>query len=147
MTYTVLLVEDNPADILLMQRVFQAETWRHISLQILKNGNAALAYLQGEGEYGDRDRYPLPTLILLDWNLPGRSGAEILIWLKQQPILKRLPIIILSSSGEKNSVNRAYDLGANSYLVKPTGIAVLTTLLNNLHTYWFKLSEKPTLDE
>jgi CheY-like chemotaxis protein len=147
MTYTVLLVEDNPADILLMQRVFQAETWRHISLQILKNGNAALAYLEGEGEYGDRDRYPLPVLILLDWNLPGRSGAEILIWLKQQPILKRLPIIILSSSGEKNSVNRAYDLGANSYLVKPTGIAMLTALLNNLHTYWFRLSEKPTLDE
>lgn len=147
MTYTVLLVEDNPADILLMQRGFQAETWSHISLQIINSGDAAVAYLRGEGDYGDRSRYPIPSLVLLDWNLPGRSGAEILAWIKQQPGLKRLPVIVLSSSGEKSSVNRAYDLGANSYLVKPGGIVILTELLNSLNAYWLRLNEKPNLDD
>jgi CheY-like chemotaxis protein len=147
MIFTVLLVEDNPADVLLMQRGFQAESWSHISLQILNNGDAAIAYLRGEGDYGDRQRYPIPSLILLDWNLPRRSGAEILLWLKQQPRLRRLPVIILSSSNEKGSVNRAYDLGANSYLIKPSNITRLTELLNSLNSYWLRLSEIPTLDE
>lgn len=140
---TILLVEDNPADILLVQRAFRRDNLSHISLQIVKDGDAAVFYLGGEGEYSDRERYPLPVLILLDLKLPRRSGHEVLEWLRQQPDLKRLPVVILTSSRETIDINQAYDTGVNSYLVKPIGFAALLEMLNTLNLYWLVLNEKP----
>ena len=88
-TQTILLVEDNPVDVLLMQRAFRNETFANTSLQIVRDGDAAVFYLNGDGEYSDRERYPLPAIILLDLKLPRRSGHEVLAWLRQQPELKR----------------------------------------------------------
>ena len=143
MTRTILLVEDNPVDILLMQRAFRNEKLTDISLQIVKDGDAAVFYLNGEGNYGDRDRYPIPEIILLDLKLPRRSGHEVLAWLKQQPKLKRVPVVILTSSGEKIDVNQAYDLGVNSYLVKPVSFTSLAALLSSFGSYWLQQNEQP----
>ncbi|MEG3934748.1 MULTISPECIES: response regulator [unclassified Microcoleus] len=142
-TQTILLVEDNPVDILLMQRAFRNETFANTSLQIVRDGDAAVFYLNGDGEYSDRDRYPLPAIILLDLKLPRRSGHEVLVWLRQQPELKRLPVVMLTSSRQTLDVKRAYDLGVNSYLVKPVGFASLLEMMQSFSEYWLNYSELP----
>ncbi|MBD2431532.1 MULTISPECIES: response regulator [Fischerella] len=145
MTNTILLIEDNPTDILLIQRAFRNEELAHISLQIVKDGDTAVSYLSGAGEYGDRTRYPLPSIILLDLKLPRRSGHEVLAWIKQQPELKLLPVIILTSSRQKVDVNQAYELGVNSYLVKPVKFAALSEMIKSFSDYWLRINEPPEL--
>lgn len=140
---TILLVEDNPVDILLMQRAFRNEAFANTSLQIVRDGDAAVFYLNGDGEYSDRNRYPLPAIILLDLKLPRRSGHEVLVWLKQQPELKRLPVVMLTSSSQTPDVKRAYDLGVNSYLVKPIGFASLVEMMQSFNQYWLNYTELP----
>lgn len=146
-TQTILLVEDNPVDVLLMQRAFRNENFANTSLQIVRDGDAAVFYLNGDGEYSDRDRYPLPAIILLDLKLPRRSGHEVLVWLKQQPELKRLPVVMLTSSRQTLDVKRAYDLGANSYLVKPVGFASLSEMMRSFNEYWLNYTELPEFRE
>lgn len=145
MTRTVLLVEDNPADILLMKRAFRQESLAHIPLQIVQDGDAAVAYLSGQGDYADRNRYPLPVVVLLDLKLPRRSGHEVLAWLKQQPELKRLPVIIFTSSRQSVDVNLAYEIGANSYLVKPVKFMDLIQMMQNFNQYWLEQNEQPDI--
>ena len=117
--HTILLVEDDPNDILLTQRAFRKANLTNASLQVVTDGDTAVAYLSGAGEYADRDRYPLPVVVLLDLKLPRRSGHEILAWLRQQPKLKSLPVVILSSMGEVGEADKAKDLCASAYFVKP----------------------------
>lgn len=143
--HTILLVEDDPNDILLTQRAFRKANLTNASLQIVTDGDTAVAYLSGEGEYADRDRYPVPVVALLDLKLPRRSGHEILAWLRQQPELKRLPVVVLTSSKQNPDINQAYDLGANSYLVKPVGLAALVEIVQSLNLYWLLLNEKPEI--
>lgn len=140
--FPVLLVEDNRDDVLMIQRAFRKANLES-SLHVVADGDAAVLYLSGEEPYNDREQYPLPVLMLLDLKLPRRSGFEVLEWLRQQPLLKRLLVVVLTSSGENIDINRAYDLGANSYLVKPVGFAALLELVKSLNLYWFVLSEKP----
>ncbi len=96
---TILLVEDNPKDVLLIQRAFCKANIAN-PLQVVEDGEAAIRYLLGEEYYSDRTRYPIPILILLDLKLPRKSGAEVLAWLRQQPELKRLSVVVLTSSKE-----------------------------------------------
>jgi CheY-like chemotaxis protein len=142
----VLLVEDDPNDVLLIQRA-----WRKSNiaapLQVVADGEAATHYLSGGGEFADRQRYPLPMLVLLDLKLPRKSGFEVLAWLRQQPILRRLPVVILTSSSEPEDINRAYELGANSYLVKPVQFETLQEMMQTVHLYWLVLNEKPQLED
>lgn len=140
---TILLVEDSPVDILLMQRAFRNHIFTNTSLQIVRDGDAAVFYLNGDGEYSDRERYPLPAIILLDLKLPRRSGHEVLSWLKQHPQLKRLPVVVLTSSRQTLDVNQAYDLGVNSYLVKPVGFASLSDMMQSFGNYWLNQTELP----
>jgi CheY-like chemotaxis protein len=140
--YTILLVEDDPNDVLLIERAFRRANLAN-PLRVVGDGEAALAYLSGELPYTDRDRYPMPLMILLDLKLPRKSGLEVLAWLRQQPGLKRLPVVVLTSSREASDINRAYDLGANSYLVKPVDFDALLDMVKNLNLYWLLLNEKP----
>lgn len=126
--YTVLLVEDQSADVLLTQRAFQRVN-ASINLQIAEDGLEAIHYLSGEDKYGDRKLHPLPQLILLDLKLPRRSGFEVLQWLQSHERLRRIPVIIVSSSDIQRDINQAYDFGANAYLVKPVNFADLIKTL------------------
>jgi CheY-like chemotaxis protein len=141
---TILLAEDDPDDVFLLQRALRRVV-DHGSLQVVEDGEAAMAYLAGLMPYGDRDQFPLPVLLLLDLKLPRRTGHEVLAWLRQEPELRRLPVVMLTSSREIEDVNRAYDLGVNSYLVKPVGPDALVDLLRALHHYWFVCNEMPHL--
>ena len=141
---TVLLVEDDPDDVLLTQRAFRKLGTR-APVHVVGDGDGALAYLAGEGEYADREAHPLPDLLLLDLKLPRRSGFEVLEWLRGQPGLRRLPVVVLTGSREAPDVDRALDLGANSYLLKPVGFDALLEIVRMLDLYWLTLNEKPNL--
>jgi len=140
----ILLAEDDPNDVLLIQRAFQRN---HVAnpVQVVRDGEEALAYLSGQAPFADRERHPLPLLMLMDLKMPRKSGLEVLEWVRQQAGLKRLPIIVLTSSNQSPDINRAYELGANSYLVKPAGFDSLLDLVKNLDMYWLILNEKPEL--
>ena len=142
----LLLVEDDPNDVLLIRRAFRKANLAN-PIHVASDGDMALAYLQGEGAYANRDAFPLPVLILLDLKLPRRSGLEVLQWLRQQPGLKRLPVVILTSSRETADINHAYELGANSYLVKPVAFDTLLEMVKTLNLYWMILSEKPEVGD
>jgi CheY-like chemotaxis protein len=135
----VLLVEDDSNDVLLIRRAFRrAGLATHID--VVGDGDAAVAYLARAQTGG------APRLVLLDLKLPRRPGLEVLSWLRQQPGLRRLPVIVLTSSRESADVNRAYDLGANSFLVKPVGFAALLEIVRTLELYWLRLNEAPELE-
>lgn len=141
---SILLVEDNDDDVLLIRRAFRKIGYER-PLQVVSNGDEAVAYLAGEGAYADRERHPLPALMLLDLKLPRRSGFEVLEWLRGQPGLRRLPVVVLTSSRETADIDRATDAGANSYLVKPVHFENLMEMTRTLRLYWIGLNERPTL--
>jgi CheY-like chemotaxis protein len=141
---TILLAEDDQNDVMLIKRAFSKS---HVinPIACVENGEEAVAYLSGQGQYANRERHPLPFMMLLDLKLPRLSGHEVLKWLREQPGLKRLPVVVLTSSREPSDINRAYEIGANSYLVKPVVFEEFSTLLKQLQVYWLMLSEHPEL--
>jgi CheY-like chemotaxis protein len=143
-TAPVLLVEDDPNDVLLTELAFE-EARLPNALHVVRDGQEAVAYLAGEGPYGDRRRHPLPGLILLDLKLPRRSGFEVLAWIRGHPVLRRLPVVVLTSSREAADIDRAYGLGASSYIVKPVAHEGLLECVRTLERYWFGLNERPSL--
>lgn len=141
-TATILLVEDDQTDTILIRRALaRAGIMNH--LQAVADGDAAVAYLAGEPPY-ERAKNPLPSLVLLDLKLPRRSGLEVLGWIRQQPGLKRLPVIVLTSSSEHQDIRVAYDLGASSYLVKPSSFAKLIEVMESVRSYWITRNVYPS---
>jgi CheY-like chemotaxis protein len=140
----ILLVEDDPNDVLLLERAFRKAGLLY-PLNIVNDGDQAVDFLQGTGKYKDRTRYPLPDLMLLDLKLPRRSGHEVLKWLRGRPGLKRLPVIVLTSSSEPRDIAAAYEEGSNSYLVKPSNVESLGQMVSQLEKYWLSLNEGPEL--
>ncbi len=145
-TNTILLAEDEPNDVFLIKRAFQKAGFKS-SVQVAEDGDVVVAYLSGQGQFSNREEYPLPVLMLLDLKLPRRSGLEVLMWLKQQPNLKRLPVIVLTSSSETSDINEAYDLGANSFLVKPVSFQTLVDMIKAIDLYWITLNKKPRITD
>jgi CheY-like chemotaxis protein len=143
-TYPILLVEDSPDDALLVQRAFRKANLAN-SVQLVRDGDEAVAYLKGDPPFSDRGQFPLPVLMLLDLKLPRLSGLEVLKWVRQNGTLKRLPVVVLTSSRESVDVNRAYDLGVNSYLTKPVGFEALLEMVKSLNLYWLILNEQPEI--
>ena len=141
----VLIVDDSENDILLMRTVFGRAGFVQ-PLRFARDGEHAIAYLRGDGPYRDRKQYPLPTVVLLDLNMPRKNGFEVLEWIRQQPLLKRLRVYILSASSRSEDIERTYDLGANSYLVKPGNLDGLMQLAKCLFA-WLKLNHFAPLTE
>jgi CheY-like chemotaxis protein len=141
----ILLVEDNPDDVLLARRAVRKAALP-AAMQVADDGDEAVAYLGGSGRFADRSRHPLPALVLLDLKLPKRPGLEVLRWVRSQPELNTTPVVVLTSSSEDEDIQRAYALGANSYLQKPVAFNGLVQLLGVLDLYWFKnnLTVPPT---
>jgi CheY-like chemotaxis protein len=140
---TILLVDDSENDRLLMRMAFRkAEI--SLALQEVHGGIEAIAYLKGEGHYGDRSRFPLPVLMLLDLNMPMQDGFDVLAWVRSQTGLKRLSVIVLSASMRSEDIERAFDIGANSYLVKPANLEALTEMVRCLRE-WMGINHYPAL--
>jgi CheY-like chemotaxis protein len=139
MSPTILLVEDDANDVYFMKHAVH-EAGIANPLQVAQDGQEAMDYLGGLGPFADRQRFPLPSLVLLDLKLPRVMGFEVLKWIRQQPALKSIIVIILTSSEEEPDVDLAYRLGANSYLVKPSRPDKLTKLITTVKQYWLDLN-------
>ena len=141
----VLLVEDDISDFRLIQRAF-AKIRPSVPMIRLSHGDEAVAYLAGDAPYENRSLHPFPCVILLDIKLPRRSGFEVLEWIRsQESTLKRVPVIMLTSSNHHVDVNKAYELGVNSYLVKPSNNSELEQLVSTFREYWVELNQGPTV--
>ena len=144
--FTVLLVEDDLNDIFLVKRAFKMA---HIQnpLQVVTDGQEAVTYLKGDGKYEDRETYPLPKLIVMDIKMPRKTGFEVLEWVKGdgRP-LRRIPIVIVSSSDNPADINRAYELGANAYMVKPMDYRAVEHLFQSITRYRGLECAKPELE-
>ena len=141
----ILLVEDREDDILLIRRALSQANVRN-PLHVVREGEEAVAYLQGEGRYAQRDEYPLPDLILLDLKMPRFDGFELLQWIRRQPGLKGLRVVVLTSSEDIFDVNKAYELGANSFLVKPLEFINFPAMMRTLGSFWLNHSKVPKVE-
>jgi CheY-like chemotaxis protein len=139
---TILLVEDDPDDVLLMQRAFSRARLAN-PLRVVRDGEEAIRYLSGQGIYKARDKYPVPLLLLLDLRMPKKNGFEVLEWIRDQPEHNDLPVVVLTSSAEQPDAIKAFKLGASSYLVKPAQFDDLVQLMLRLQGYWILVKDKP----
>jgi CheY-like chemotaxis protein len=142
---SILLVEDDPAEVRLIQRAFKkAGIEDHVHR--LTDGDEAVAYLNGDSPYENRISFPFPTVLILDLKMPRRGGLEVLEWVRsRRDARRRLPIVVLTSSRHSVDVDRAYDLGVNSYITKPDTSEELATIATTFKAYWLKLNEGPNL--
>jgi CheY-like chemotaxis protein len=129
---TVLLVEDNEDDIIIMQNCF-AKAGVPNPVQSVSDGEQAIAYLKGKPPFDDRQQYPFPIVVFLDLNMPKKNGLEVLAWIRGQPELKGLIVNVLTASVRATDVERAFELGANSYLIKPSRFDVLVEMIKAWH--------------
>jgi CheY-like chemotaxis protein len=135
----ILLVEDNHMDIVLTLDAFR-EARLSNTIQVVNTGEEALDYLFGTNKYNDRSAYPLPNLILLDLKMPGIDGFEVLRRIKNTDKLRRIPVIILTSSKEEGDRALSYDIGTNSYLEKPVSFDGFLEVVRKINDYWFTLN-------
>jgi CheY-like chemotaxis protein len=145
-TPVILHVEDDHNDVLLVELAFKKATSSAV-LQVVHDGEQAVEYLSGVGRYRDRQAFPMPAVVLLDIKLPRRSGMEVLSWVRSRDELRRMPVIMLTSSNQPSDVNRAYDLGVNSYLVKPSALDDLVETIRKLSAYWLEMNLKPVISD
>jgi CheY-like chemotaxis protein len=138
----ILIAEDSEDDIALIRLAFQKSKLIN-PVQFVRNGEEAIAYLKGEGLYANRVEYPLPCLVLLDLKMPRKNGLEVLEWIRGQPGLNALRVVVLTTSQEIRDVNQAYQLGANSFLVKPTDLHDFVAMTRALAGYWLWMSQMP----
>ena len=99
--------------------------------------------MSGEGTFADRDRFPVPILLLLDLDMPKVDGFQVLEWLRAEPRLEQLPVAIMTASDNDPHISRAYELGADSYLIKPPDATAMLNLVQRLHAYWLILNDAP----
>jgi CheY-like chemotaxis protein len=140
---TILHVEDDRNDVVLVKQAFGAAN-SSFDLKAASDGEAAVAYLSGAGEFADRERFPFPVAVLLDLKMPRRGGFEVLEWLEAHPKFRRLPVIIFTSSKQREDIDRAYDLCAHGYVVKPVGFDKLVEIAQVM-SRWLSLNEQPAL--
>jgi len=142
---SILLVEDDGNDVLLFEYAVRKANLTN-PVYVVNDGEQAIDYLYGRDKFADRQKFPLPLLVLLDLKLPRKGGLEVLSWLlEQNSSLNRIPVVVFTSSRQSNDINRAYDLGANSYLVKPADFDKLSGIVKLLDSYWFTLNERPEI--
>lgn len=142
---SILIVEDEEAHAQLTQRAIR-KSGNANRIDIVSDGEQALDYLLNRGKYADKDHYPSPGLVLLDIKLPGIDGIEVLKQIKEHPLLRQIPVIMLTTSEREEDMARAYGQYANSYLTKPVGFKEFEEKIKQIDFYWMILNESPPLD-
>jgi CheY-like chemotaxis protein len=137
---TILLVEDEENDVVFMKMALESAGIA-TGLQVAEDGAQAIDYLDGKGEFADRTRHPLPALVLLDLKLPRVMGMDVLKWIRDRPELEMMVVIVLTSSQHRSDIRKAYSLGANSYLVKPSNPFDLNDMMELVKRYWLQLNQ------
>lgn len=139
----ILLVEDRAED---AELTMMALEQHHMSNKIIwvKDGQEALDYLFCKGQYADRVDTAIPKLVLLDLNMPKVGGIEVLKQIRNNPVTKKITVVILTTSKEEYDISTAYEIGVNSYIVKPVQFSDFTETVKNLGMYWLLLNQHPT---
>lgn len=143
MTPAILIVEDDPNDVLFLKLALNKAGVAN-PLSVAEDGREALDYFVGTGKFSDREKYPLPYLVLLDLKLPQMPGLEFLKWLRENSEFSSTVVIVLTSSSDPRDIDAAYQLHANAYLVKPSGIDVLTALARSIKDFWLTKNQPPS---
>lgn len=141
----ILVVDDREDDIIMLKRAFKKANVLN-PIQVTRSGEEAISYLKGEDRYENRSEFPLPDLILLDLKMPAVDGFDVLRWIRSQPQFKALRVVVLTSSDALKDVNLAYQLGANSFLVKPLEFQQFVNITQAIQGYWLWLSESPQVE-
>jgi CheY-like chemotaxis protein len=139
---SILIADDDAQDTMLV-RIAVEKAALGLRLETVGDGQEAIDYLMGRSQYSDRQAHPFPSMLLLDLKMPRLSGFDVLDFVRREPGLRQLPIIIFSSSDDPKDIRRAYDAGANSYLCKPHANDDLSALLKALEAYWCKYNHFP----
>jgi CheY-like chemotaxis protein len=138
----ILLVEDDDNDVIFLKRAF-AKAEISNPLEIVLDGQEAIDYLSGAGKYANRAQFPMPGLVLLDLKMPRKNGMDVLQWVRSQNHLRKLPIIMLTSSVHPEEVNLAYEMGANAFVSKPPGAPERTELARLIKGFWLTMNQLP----
>jgi len=141
-TVVILLAEDDPDDRYLISEAFD-ESSLPVRLFIVNDGEEMLDYLNHRGNYVDSKRWPLPALIVLDLNMPRKDGREVLAEIKTNSSLRRIPVVVLTTSQAEEDVVRAYDLGVSGFITKPVSFNTLLEIMKSLGNYWLNIVELP----
>lgn len=142
---TILMADDDPEDRILAREAFEECNFPH-TLAFVRDGEELTDYLYRRGAYSNPASAPRPGLILLDLNMPRKDGREVLAEIKADPNLRRIPVVIISTSTAEEDILRTYDLGANSYITKPVTYEGLVVLIRTLGDYWLSTVELPPSD-
>jgi CheY-like chemotaxis protein len=144
-TNTILIVDDNEDDVFAIRRALRKAEVSNPQ-QIVSNGQLAMDYLAGIGPYSDRTKFPLPFIVFLDLKMPFRDGFDVLTWMRDQPALSDIVVVVLTGSDEVRDHQRAYSLGARSYLVKPASAGDVQQLFLSLESRWMRASSKSPVE-
>ena len=136
----ILLAEDDENDVLFLQRAFRQAEITH-PLQVTRDGQEAIDYLSGVEPWADREKFPLPVLMLVDLKMPRKNGMEVVEWIRQQTRFRSLPVIIFSSSVHPAEIEQAYKLGANAFVTKPSGSPERLEFARTVKGFWLKFNQ------
>ena len=139
---TILMADDDPDDRMLTQDALKEARLAN-DIHFVEDGEELLQYLRHQGVYSDASKAPRPGIILLDLNMPKKDGREALKEIKSDPNLRRIPVVIMTTSKADQDVLKSYDLGANSYVTKPVTFDELVEVVRGLGRYWFEIVELP----
>jgi CheY-like chemotaxis protein len=139
---TILMADDDADDRRLTKDALEESRLAN-DLRFVENGEELLQYLRHEGKFANDEEYPRPGLILLDLNMPRKDGRTALKEIKADPVLRQIPVTVLTTSKADEDIFRSYDLGVNSYIVKPVTFEALVDILQTLEKYWFEIVELP----
>ena len=140
--FPILLAEDDDNDVLLLERAFKDADIRN-PLHVARDGQEAIDWLASAEGFSGRATHPLPCLLILDLKMPGKTGMDVLVWRRRQPVINCVPVIVFSSSAHRYDVEKAYRLGANAFVVKPATNEERAQLSRNLKGFWLQFNEPP----
>lgn len=141
-TRAVLYVEDEENDAFIVSHAWKKAGVVN-ALHVVTDGEQAIQYLRGQGPYGDREKHPMPCLVLLDLKIPKLNGFDVLKWIRESPSIQTLPVLILTSSNQPSDIHQAYSFRANAYLTKPSNSEGLAVLIASVKEFWLKHVEPP----
>jgi CheY-like chemotaxis protein len=142
----VILVADDDAEDRMLVKDALEEGRLANNVQFVEDGEELMDYLRGVGKFSDRAKFPPPGLVLLDLNMPKKDGREAMKEIKSDPVLKVIPIVVLTTSKAEEDILRTYNLGVNSFITKPVTFTALVDIMKTLGKYWFEIVELPPLD-
>jgi CheY-like chemotaxis protein len=144
-SFVLLLLEDSEEDVFLFRRAV-AKVGRDVACLCVHNGTEAQQYLRGEGRFGSREEFPMPSVVFSDLQLPGMSGMQFLEWLRSDSTLRSMPCVIYSGSANPSDVQTAYELGVTSFIVKPIDFGDWVARLEVVLKFWMDIAQRPALD-